>query len=240
VINVVNKKLTKKTGTEWMSHVSKGYVYVTAVVLGVIGLFLLSTVWATRENKDLWLNGPNALLGLSNRTVLLLAGVLHVGLCVFLFATRNLTNKGLAILWAGLNHFIYRVGLEMTHGAALRPMEQFIAWRLQVRLATAAVIWKLLIAYLIAGSVLFGLLLWRTVWRLKKESYFISWQKQRAAEQEREKPPGPKTPKTGHDYIKILCISCGQKIAFPRSRTGESIACPHCTIQITLESPPQG
>ena len=100
------------TKTEWVTPLFKGYIYFTAALLGAIGAMLFLVTWNCKiRDIQPWLNGPDLLLGLSNRTVLLLAGALHLAFSGWLFATRDLINRVIAALWVGLNCLVYRAAM---------------------------------------------------------------------------------------------------------------------------------
>jgi hypothetical protein len=170
--------------------------------------------------------------------MLLLGGcVLHLGVAAFLFATRNAATQTLAILWLGLNHLLYYVGIGMLQPNALVNTRQFFGWRLQVSPATVDLLWKSLPVYLLLTSAVFLVLLWRRSARLGNAAWFRQWQESRKQQlQERSIPP--KAIETAAGQTKNQCPQCGQKIAFPLSRIGEELACPKCACLITLRAPP--
>ena len=215
----------------------KGYLYLTATALSLVGLFLLSTWWSTRNYDDWWLGWRDPLLGISSRAILVLGGALHLGAAAYLFATRNTLNRTLAVLWVGLNHLMYYVGVRMVEPSALPNAERFMGWRLQLRPEVVDARWRILQLCLITTSVVFIILIWCQSKQLRKEAWFRQWQ-ETWAQQPIKKPVPPKKSQPAEEYAKHICAHCGQKIAFQRSRVGESVACPHCAETITLQEPP--
>lgn len=234
---MTRKPSNEKARPDRILYCVKGYLYLTATVLGLIGLFLLYTVWATRNSGDWWLGWRDPLLGLSNRSLLLLGGVLHVGVAAFLFASRDLTNRLLASLWLGLNHLIYYAGIVTMEPTALPNTERFLAWRLGITPNSVDARWKIFQAYLIVVSAVFLFLLWRRSKRLGNEAWFKHWQESRN-HPPKGKPTQLRKAEQANDFTKNTCSHCGGRIAFPRSRVGEQIACPHCAMTITLRERP--
>ncbi len=233
----MSPKSSHKAKSDRILNCVKGYIYLTATALGLIGLFLLFTVWATRNNNDWWLGWHDPLLGINNRAMLILGAILHLGVSAYLFAARDLTNRSLAVLWTGLNHLIYYVGVLLMEPSALPNTERFIGWRLRLQPAAVDTQWKFFQAYLAVTSSLILFLLWRHSKRLRKETWLKNWLDTRTG-QPKEKPVVWKKPVTADDYTKNVCSHCGHKIAFPLSRVGECIACPHCAATIKLREPP--
>lgn len=215
----------------------KLYAYLTTTALGLVGLFLLWTAWATRNSNDWWLGMHDPLLGIRNRVMLVIGGLLHLAIAVYLFAARDLLNRTLAVLWMGLNHLIYYVGVHLVEPSALPNLERFIGWRLQLQPEAVDRRWKLFQLYLLVTGVVFAILIWRQSRRLGKEVWLKQWQEKREqTPKETSAAPAPAPPAC--EFRKNTCAHCGQKISFPLSRAGEHIACPHCTAQITLREPP--
>jgi DNA-directed RNA polymerase subunit RPC12/RpoP len=229
----------KKTKMEWVLPLFKGYVYSTAVLLGSIGVMLILITWhCKRREMQPLLNAPDPLFGFANRTVLLLAGALHLALSGCLFAMRDLVNRMVAALWVGLNYFFYRAAMvwvmEITTPL---PMENFVGWRRGVKPETVDLYWKLFIAYLVIGSsVLMLLELWRLK-QLKNEAWVKHWLETRDQDCPRGKPVVPKPPDNANDYMTISCPHCGGYVEFPAHGIGQEIACPHCAAIITLQKP---
>src|SRR5207249_1125911 len=115
----------------------------------VIGLLMLLISLA--DIPPLW--EQDVVLGLTTRTVLVMTGVLHLMLSGYLFAARDLMNQGIVTFWAGLNHLIYALGLVLLKAAAPFPIVVSVAWKLGISSRLAEIGWKLLIGYLLFGSL---------------------------------------------------------------------------------------
>jgi hypothetical protein len=233
----------KVTSLEWLPPLFRGYIYLTAALLVVIGAMLFLVIWTCKVRViQSFLNAQAPFLGFSNRATLLLAGVLHLVFGGWLFVTRDLMNQGLLALWAGLNHFIYRMAMIwLTTMAAPFPIEYFVGWRLGVRPETVDLCWKLLIAYLLFGSSVFMLLNilfnWRQEKQLKDEAWVKHWQDTRDQFHSEAKTVSQEAPAIANDYLKISCPHCAGHIAFPSQNLGQMIPCPHCNMNITLKEP---
>jgi len=239
--NELMNKRDDKTSASPLHYWVSGYIYLTATVLALIGLFLLSTWWTTRNSSDWWLGWRDPLLGLTNRALLVVGGLLHVAVATYLFAARDLWLRLLAALWVGLNHLVYYAGVHLVEPSALPNAERFIGWRLQLQPETVDARWRIFQLCLMVTSTVFLILFWHSSWRqaqqLKQQAWFKQWQQSRA-QLSQPKPVSPQQPLPADDYTKNVCSHCGQKIAFPLSRVGESIACPHCGARVTLRQPP--
>lgn len=227
----------------WLPPLFKGYIYSTAVLLVAIGATLFLVTWTCKfRGIQPFLNAPAPLFGFSNRSVLLLAGILHLILGGCLFVPRDLNLRGLLTLWAGLNCFLYRMAMVWMAGMkAPYPLEEFVGWRLGINKQTVDICWKFFIAYLIVGSsvlMLLKILLgWRQLKQLKEEAWFKHWQETRDQDRPQAKPVIQKPQANATDYLKISCPNCGGHVAFPAQGIGRKIACPHCQTTITLQKP---
>ena len=84
------------------------YLYLTVLLSVVFGLILFfnagTNVTQFREGHDLVLKA-------ATETVLLAASILYFVLGVYLFAARDMLNRAVMILWAGVVHLGYWLGL---------------------------------------------------------------------------------------------------------------------------------
>jgi DNA-directed RNA polymerase subunit RPC12/RpoP len=235
----MTKRDNEKSDSSRLTYWIQGYLYLTATLLALVGLFLLSTAWTTRNSTDRWLAWRDPLLGMSTRTLLVVGGLLHAAVAAYLFAARDLLNRTLAVLWLGLNHLLYYTGVHWLEPSAVTNAERFIGWRLQLQPETVVFRWKVFQGYLIVASAAVLILIWRQSTLLRKEAWFRKWRESRAQSPKRiEKRARSDKPKPTDEYMKIICSHCGQKIAFPLNRVGESIACPSCATRIVLREPP--
>lgn len=149
----------------------KGYIQATAALFAMIGLVML--LIALDDVPPL--RQRDALFGLTTRTVLVLAGVLHLTLSGYLFAARDLMNQGMVALWAGLNHLAYALGMAWVKAAAPLPAVVLVGWKLGIRPQVVGICWNLFIAYLALGSLLILRLEWRRLKQLEAAAFLKRW-----------------------------------------------------------------
>jgi hypothetical protein len=229
----VTNKAAKKTKSSQMLYWIIGCIYVNATLLALVGLFLFSVVWATRNSTDWWLSSRDPLLDVSNWTMLVIAGLLHTAVAAYLFAARDLLNRGLGVLWMGLNYLLYYGGIHLAQPTAIPNTERFLGWRLNLQPTEVDFRWKLLMAYLIATGSMLLVLSWRHSTKVGKEVWLQQWKVSRAR-QLKGNSIASNTLQRTEDYTKMICPCCGQKITFPLSRAGERLPCPNCGGLLTL------
>ena len=226
-------KVIKEAGINPFRRLVKAYIALTAGALASLGLFLLSTWWATRNSIDRWFAMPDPLSGLSKHTLLALVGLLHIGASGYLFAGRNLMHRNLAVLWLGLAHLNYYVALYAVDSRVLLETEHFIGWRTGLQSSAVDVVWRILWSSLIGSGALSLLVMWCRSKRQKRDAWIKQWMSRQDMQLKRKSVGSERTP-IAKDYTRIICFTCGQKIAFPSSRLGERISCPHCGCPILL------
>lgn len=161
----------------------KGYVYSTAGVLVAVSLVMLLAAfedWALLRRRD-------ALFGVTIRTVLIVAGLLHLAISGWVLATRDVVNQALLLLWAGVNHVFYYAGLAWLKAATPLPILRVLGMKVGIHARTLDFCWKLWMAYLVVGSLLVLVFEWRRRKRLATEAFFLHWRKTR--EKEENLPP---------------------------------------------------
>lgn len=244
-----------------------GYIYLTATALALVGLFLLYTWWSTQSSNDWWLGQSDPLLELSNRAMLFAGGLLHLAAAVYLFATRDVLTRVLAVLWVGLNHLMYYAGVHLVEPSMLPNTEHFIGWRLQIQATAVDFWWKAFLGYLIVTSAVFLALKWHQSKKIRKEAWFEQWQENRRKEDSphvpsfnpasqgrslgmvlaggrlreqnklSQRPISKKSSKMVSNYLKMSCPACGGRVKFAVQNIGQQISCPHCQAAITLRKP---
>jgi hypothetical protein len=149
----------------------KGNMRLAAAALAVAGLAML---WACSGGHS-WLRQPDALVGLSNRTLLAVFGLLHLGLAGWLLVTRDLMSQGLLMLWLGVNYLIYRLGMAWVKAAIPLPVVKLVAWKLGASPPVVDACWKLLTAYLLLGGPAHLLLERRRTRMLQDAAFLTHW-----------------------------------------------------------------
>ncbi len=153
----------------------RAYTLFTSLVLVVMTLVMLAASledWALLRRRD-------ALLGVTIRTVLIVAGLLHLVISGWVFATRDVVNQALLLLWVGVNHLVYRAGLAWLKAATPLPILRVLGMKVGIPARTLDFCWKLWMAYLVIGSLVVLVLAWRRRKRLATEAFFLDWRKTR-------------------------------------------------------------
>jgi hypothetical protein len=111
---------------------------------------------------------PDALLGASNHSILIAAGVLELAVAAFLLLSEDCINRCLCILWLALNFTLYRVGMFWLHPGKLCPCLGNVTDKLGLRPQTANRLLEAVIVYMLVGSALFLIRGWRRQATAKK------------------------------------------------------------------------
>jgi hypothetical protein len=230
----------------------KGYIYPAAAMLGVMGSIMLFSALDPLPP----LRRLDALFGLSTRTVLLIAAVLHLSLSCLLFIRRDPVTQSILSLWAGWNHIAYYVGTAWVMNVPSPfPTEVAVAWKVGLSSKTMDVFWKAFIAYLVVGSLTFLVFEWRRLNQLKSASFLKHWSEMRELGVGLAKQRGhdkilvkevakgePHVQSQDRDEIseilvsdfKFSCPSCGQHIRCDVGYSGRQVYCPACQKQILV------
>lgn len=154
--------------------VLNAYIYVGAFALLLSGFLLL---FASGEPL-LVLRHRDVLFGVSNRTVLVLAGTGHLAVSTCVFVARSANMRVAVLLWLALNHLVYRLGLGWME-VREPPVLRAVSLRLGIRPETLDAGWKWFIGYLIVGSAVVLLLEWRGRKRQKAEAFMEEYRRRR-------------------------------------------------------------
>ncbi len=160
---------------ETETSVFKGYVYSGTAIL----LVLAAVTPFVITERLMVLHRSDVLFGLSNRNLLVLAGLLHLAVSGYVFAARSLTTQATVLLWLGLKHLIYRAGLVWMHVPEPPPVLEAVGLKCGIRPALLDTFWKGFIAYLIIGSALVLFSEWRRAKRERAEEFMKNYQKKR-------------------------------------------------------------
>ena len=221
-------------------------------MLGVMGFFMLFS--ALGSVPPLWQS--DALFGLTTRTVLVLTGVLHLAVSSYLFAGRDLMNKGIIAVWAGCNHIVYYVGIVWVMKVAPPlPAEVALAWSAGLSSQAIDLLWKVIIAYLFVGGPAVVTLEWRRLKELQIETFVKDWGEARGREADGAKQRRPakalinqpaaafhgqplRNVDISNAYalgdFKFSCPRCGRHIQCDDAYSGRRISCPGCQVQILV------
>jgi hypothetical protein len=173
-----NRKATK---FKWLLPLFKGYIYATAGFLGPVGFILLIVTWTCKVPAiQPWLSAPDPLFGMSNRMMLLLAGVLHLFFAGCLLLKRDIFSQWLLALLVGWSYFLLRITLVWSIDTkAPYPIEAFIGWRIGVKPETIDLWWKVFTVFLLVLSSIFVLLEFWRLKQVKNVAWLRHWQETR-------------------------------------------------------------
>ena len=205
------------------------------------------------------LEQPDPVLGLSTRSFLCMAGLVHLAISGCFFATRDPVTLGLLACWAGLNYIVYLAGTAWLKATVPIPAVVVLGWELGVSANVIYTVWGVFIAYLVLGGLLLVVLERRRQWRLQAEAFLKGWGDMRQA----PAPPSPggrASPRTQTSSessgsqgsprrspsqvesskesvpadFKFSCPVCGQHIRYEARYSGRRIECPACRKQIVV------
>lgn len=179
----------------------------TGVLLLATGLALFLSNWAGAE-----LASPqDPLLLIPVRTlhwVIGLVGLILAGVC--LFGSRAFLQTTV-VLWLAVNFWIYVFGLRWSGVPNMQAALGSFPEAFGLSRGTAAFLVQGVFGYLLLGSLLIMSWLW------------IHGRQAGKSDESRD--------------LRLSCVHCGGHIAFPATRTGQKISCPHCEKAITLRKP---
>jgi len=227
----------------------------SAVVFATTGLVML---YGARDYIPP-LEQPDPVLGLSTRSFLCIAGLVHLAISGCLCATRDPVTLGLFACWAALNYIVYLAGAAWLKAAGTIPAVVVLGWELGVSAEVIYTVWGVFIAYLVLGGLLLVVLERRRQLRLQAEAFLKGWGDMRQA----PAPPSPggrASPRTQTSSessgsqgsprrspsqvgsskesvpadFKFSCPLCGQHIRYEARYSGRRIECPACRKQIVV------
>ena len=229
-------------------RLTKRFAYTTAAMFAAVGIFML--IGAADNVPPLRERDP--VLGATARIVLVLAGLLHLAISVWLFTTRDLLNHGLTAVWAGLNYVIYLVGLSLLHATMPFPVIVVIAWELGISANLLFMLWLAFTAYLLISGLTLVVLDWRRLKRLELERFLARWKilREHVGSTSTRAPVAEQAPtsvlaenanvshKSGVADFKFACEYCGQHIQCSKDYSGQQVNCPACRnlIQVPANS----
>lgn len=218
------------------------YLNCVALVLLLAGV----AMYLATSGTDIQLVKEDAVFGLKNQTLLMLAAVFHVGVGVCLFVPGGLPQRGLLALWVGWCHLIYYFGMLWMKATSPFPSVQLVGWKLGANNPRIVdVFWKCFILVLIAGSVWYLVLDWRETKRAGLELFLKSWKNSRRQGPGSTPPTGAasstdRPPSIIPTEFKISCPACGQHIRCDTSYSGRVINCPNCQSRFKVPEKSSG
>jgi len=250
-------KAIRETRPNWALRLATGYACGAGVVLALMGFIMVYTSMDEHRRMAQLLAAPDALFGVSTRTVLLVAGLLHFALCVPFFLVRDPMARGMMGTWAAWNYVICRVGMAWLRAAAPFPAVQAVARKIGAQPNTLDWWWKVFIGYLLLGGAALLVLERQRLKHLKADAFLRHWREIRqspvaapGSAQQSQTPAGGATTKREPDApnsskgepqstatpteLKFSCPCCGQHIRCDEAYSGKPISCPACKANIQV------
>jgi len=177
----MNHPAKGKTGQGWAESLAKWYAWSSAGIFALMGLLMLDAASGDKRRMRLLLS-PDALFGISNEALLIIAGIIHLALCGGVLLARDPVTRGGLTGWAGLNYLVYRVGMAWVGVAAPFPCVQLISQKfLRATPETLDRAWGLSTAYFLAGAATLLAVQFRHWRRRRKEAFIEHWREVREA-----------------------------------------------------------
>jgi hypothetical protein len=255
----MNHQLKVKSGSGWAVRLADGYAYTSAALCAAMGLLMIYGTSSEGPRMRQLLASSDAVLRVSNHTLLIVVGIIHLMLSVFLIVKRDPISCGAMTGWAGLNYLVYRVGMVSMGVAAPFSCVQAVAQNAGVAPATLDVWWRLVTLFYLTGACVILACEWRRWRRAKSKAFVERWREYRetptvwvTTTQPEKSVPGEKAatnscrPVNGYAELinkavkgdfKFTCPNCGQHIRCELDYTGRQVHCPGCKKSITLRKP---
>ena len=248
----MNAQANRQPKPEWIPRFSAAYAYTAAVMLALMGVVMLYTSMDGHRRMAQLLGAPDALFGVSTRTALLVAGILHVVLCAGFLLIRDPIARGMLGTWAAWNFIIYRLGMAWLKAVAPFPAVQAVARKIGVQPNTVDGGWKLFIGYLLLGGAALLVAERQRLRHLKAVAFLQHWREVREAPHTPARPaapasqpaepeaPAPTSTKhvlpanSSPANLKFSCPCCGQHIRCDEAYRGRQINCPACRQDIQV------
>jgi hypothetical protein len=250
-------KLARDPTTNWSLRLAPAFAYTAAVLLALIAFILVYTSMDAHRRMAQLLATPDALFGLSTRTILLLAGLLHLALCAAFFLVRDPMARGMLGTWAAWNYIIYRLGMAWLRAVTPFPAVQAVARKIGVQPNTLDFWWKVFIGYLLLGGAVLMALERQRLKHLKSDAFLRHWREIRqpplaapgpvgkghkvpGGSPKKQEPDAPNK-STGEPQstppsteLKFSCPRCGQHIRCGAAYSGRPVSCPACKANIEV------
>jgi DNA-directed RNA polymerase subunit RPC12/RpoP len=245
-----NTERSRKAKDEAGLRLVKRLVRASGVMFAAVGLVML---YGARDYIPP-LREPDAVLGLSTRMVLVLAGLLHLGISGGMFATRDPMMLGMVAGWAALNYVVYLAGTVWLKAAGEIPAVVVLGWELGVSAKVIEIVWCFFIVYLVTCGLLLLVLERRRLKQTQAEVFLERWGEMRedkvasaiqgdrgpvsighgavTRDSSRQHPSQGEVSKNLPSEFKFSCPNCSQHIRCDRGYRGRKIACPACREQI--------
>lgn len=165
------------------------------------------------------------ILGLSIHSFDWILGSLTLAVALDCLFGNSPFRSQLCVAWLATNVLVYQISLPWMGAHGFSGYLEGVNYTFRTNANVAAFITQAIWLYLLAGS-------YTSIWCLVKS---------RSAK--KSAPPiqtilqEAQTASIASRTLKIACTACGGHIEFPTNRFGETIHCPHCQNQVTLQKP---
>jgi hypothetical protein len=173
-----------------------------------------------------------------------IVGVIELFIALICLFWKSVYLQVLLVLWLAINFMVYQMALRwMGVSGGFKGYLGDVSAAFDISFSTADLMMKTLVLYLLSGSILSLLWLWK-----KTESGESQGNKNGyietsvptvadtspfpAATSAKESPV--RTAGKAPGNLKMSCVLCGGHVEFPVHALGQKISCPHCTKTITL------
>jgi hypothetical protein len=250
-------KDNRGTRAQWAPRFASGYANGAAVVLALMGFLLVYTSMDEHRRLTQLLASSDSLFGVSTRTVLLAAGLLHLVVSGAFLLLRDPMARGMMGIWVAWNYVTYWVGMAWLKAEAPYQTVQAVARKIGAQPNTLDCWWKAFDGFLLLGGAALLVLERRRLKHLKADAFLRQWRDIREApptpprRPEPGSPPVAKQPTEGESSapakgkseahgssllteLRFSCPCCGQHIRCDVAYSGTPIRCPACRENIQV------
>ncbi len=192
------------------------------------------------------------LVGMSLPEFFWIVGGLELAIGLICFFGKQTTLQATLVFWLAINFAAYQAGLWWMGGTVgFKGYLGDVSAAFGISAGTADIIVKILVLYLLAGSLFSLLWSWiikesgksqgHTEGRIKTSCPACGGHIQFDSQNVGQKIPCPhcqkETTLRRPDLLKMSCFFCREHIEFPSHAIGGKMPCPHCKNDITLKEP---
>ncbi len=184
------------------------------------------------------------LLMISMRNTFWIIGAIELFVALVCLFGKHLKFNAILVLWLAMNLFVYQIGfLWSGNHRGLGAYLGSLANTFGIASSTAYLILKIVALYLLIGSSITLLWLWREGAKgyLKTACAHCGEHVAFLPQSLGQDIPCPHCKEAitlqVPGNLKMTCVLCGGHIEFPAHALGQKIPCPHCAKRITLLKP---
>jgi hypothetical protein len=152
------------------------YVFSIIPLFAILAFAAFFTAWGVPDDLA---GEKDAVSGLTEGTMLIIWAMLNLAVAAYLLVTQDLIDQALAILWFGLSHVIYGLGMYWCKADFSFPTVILLGQQFGISPSTANYCWELLVAYLFIPSLACLFIEWRRFKQGRAEAFERNWRKAR-------------------------------------------------------------